>query len=285
MSKENLEQPIEKAYDGHRFSYSSEEDFFLKRWVILFVEFLTGRRYLQRIYDELHEEDPTPYNVWGNAMKKLNITMDYDAAQLEKAPKTGPVIFVANHPYGVVDGAIMLHLATRVRKDYFLLVNEVMSHEPVLKDHFLPVDFRKGEAALQTNLRTKERTTERLNQGEALVIFPSGAVSTATKFFGPVEEFPWRKFICTRIHETHCTVVPIYFHGQNSRLFQFVSKFSMNLRLGLLLHEIMNKRGKTIKIEIGDPIPYSEMEAYPDRQDLIDFLKARTMALGEKDEA
>jgi putative hemolysin len=285
MSDENLEQPLEKAYEGRRFSYSSEEDSFLKRWVILFVEFITGRRTLQKVYDELHMEGPTPFNVWGNAMKKLNIKMDYDQNQLEKAPQTGPLIFVANHPYGVVDGAIMLHLATRVRKDYFVLINEVVSHEPVLKGHFLPVDFRKGEKALQTNLRTKEQTTERLNKGEALVIFPSGAVSTSIRFLGPVEEFPWRKFICTRIHETQCTVVPIYFHGQNSRLFQFVSKFSMNLRLGLLLHEIMNKRGKTIKIEIGDPITYDEMESYPDRQDLIDFLKDRTMALAKKDQS
>lgn len=283
MSETSNEHKHEKAYEGRRFSYSSENDSWLKRQIILTVEWLTGRQQLQKVYDELHEEDPTPYNVWGNALGKLNIKMDYDASQLEKIPKSGPLIFVANHPFGVVDGAILLHIATRVRKDYFLLVNEVVSHEPVLEGHFLPVDFRQNEEALKTNLRTKEQTTERLNKGEALVIFPSGAVSTARKFFGPVDEFPWRRFICTRIHETQCSVVPIYFHGQNSRLFQFVSKFSMNLRLGLLLHEIMNKRNKTLKVEIGDPIHYPEMEEYEDRQMLIDFLKDRTMSLGEKE--
>lgn len=283
MSETSQDQNHQKAYEGRRFSYSSDHDSWLKRQVILTVEWLTGRKQLQKVYDELHEEGPTPFNVWGNALRKLNIKMDYDESQMEKVPRTGPLIFVANHPFGVVDGAILLHIATRMRKDYFLLINEVVSHEPVLQGHFLPVDFRQNEEALQTNLRTKEQTTERLNKGEALVIFPSGAVSTATKFFGPVEEFPWRRFICTRIHETQCSVIPIYFHGQNSRLFQFVSKFSMNLRLGLLLHEIMNKRGKTIKIEIGDPIHYNEMEQYQDRQMLIDFLKDRTMSLEEKD--
>jgi len=244
------------------------------------VEYLTGRPYLQRLYDEIHEEDPTPYNVWEKALDKLDITVDYSSEQLDKAPREGPVIFVANHPFGVVDGAILCHLVTRVRRDFFLLLNEVLSYEPILKGHLLPVDFRGTQQALATNLRTKERTTERLANGEALAIFPSGAVATALKFFGPVQEFPWRKFICTRIHETKCTVVPLYFHGQNSRLFQFVSKISMNLRLGLLLHEIMNKRGQTIRVEVCDPLPYGEMAPYEDRQELIDFLRKRTMSLG-----
>lgn len=281
MSEPVAQPQHTKAYEGRRFSYSSEHDSWLKRQIILTVEWLTGRKKLQRIYDELHQNNPTPFNVWGNALGKLDIKMDFDESQLDKIPAKGPLIFVANHPFGVVDGAILLHIATRVRKDFFLLVNEVISHEPLLKSHFLPVDFRQNAAALATNLQTKEQTTKRLNQGEALVIFPSGAVSTARKFFGPVEEFPWRRFICTRIHETHCSVVPIYFHGRNSRLFQLVSKFSMNLRLGLLLYEVMNKRGKTIKIEIGNPIHYAEMETYEDRQMLIDFLKERTMSLGK----
>jgi len=270
----------EKGYEGHKFTYTSPHDSRFKRWVISTVEKLTGRDYLQQIYNELHEETPNPFDVWENALNKLDIKMDFDRQQLEKAPKEGPVIFVANHPFGVVDGAIMCHLVTRVRRDYFLLVNEVLSHEPIMKGHLLPVDFRGNEEALETNLRTKERTTERLRQGEALAIFPSGAVATSRKFFAPAKEFAWRRFICTRIHETRCTVVPIYFHGQNSRLFQFVSKFSMNLRLGLLLHEIMNKRGKTIDIEIGDPIPYREMEPFEDRQELIEYLFERTMKLG-----
>ncbi len=278
-----IEQPLqhEKGYEGHKFTYTSPNDSRLKHFVISTVEKLTGRDYLQNIYNQLHEETPNPFDVWENALDKLDIKMDFDHSQLEKAPRQGPVIFVANHPFGVVDGAIMCHLVTRVRRDYFLLVNEVLSHEPIMKGHLLPVDFRGNDEALATNLETKERTTERLRNGEALAIFPSGGVATSMKFFGEVREFPWRRFICTRIHETECTVVPLYFHGRNSRLFQFVSKFSMNLRLGLLLHEIMNKRGKTIRIEIGDPITYDEMRPYEDRQALIEFLYKRTMALGK----
>ncbi|MCB0643483.1 MAG: lysophospholipid acyltransferase family protein [Phaeodactylibacter sp.] len=282
MNQSEQPNPIEKGYEGKEFSYTSPHDSWGKRQVIRTLEWLTGRNYLQRIYDELHRETPNPFDVWENAMNKLNITMDFDAAQLEKVPRSGPVIFIANHPFGVVDGVYLLHLVTRVRRDFFLLVNEVLSHEPIMEGHLLPVDFRNNDEALQTNLETKEHTTARLRQGEALAIFPSGGVATAMKFFGEVEELPWRKFICTRIHETKCSVVPIYFYGRNSRLFQFVSKLSMNMRLGLLLHEIMNKRGKRLRAEIGDPIHYPEMAPYPDRQDLIDYLQRRTMALKQE---
>ena len=273
----------EKAYSGKKFTYAAPHDPRMKRWVIAAAENLTGRRHLQRIYEELHEEQSDPINIWGRALAKLNISMDYNAEALEKVPKTGPVIFVANHPFGIVDGAILCHLTTRVRKDYFLLINEVVSHEPLLKDYLLPVDFRENREAVRTNIATKQEASERLRKGQALAIFPSGGVATAKKIRGEPSEFPWRRFISSRIHEHQCTVVPIFFHGRNSSLFHLVSKFSMNLRLGLLLHETMNKRGKTVRITIGDPIQYEEMAPYRKRQELVEYLQERTLALGKRD--
>lgn len=271
-----------QAYDGYQLSYARPTDSWLKKAVIKSLENLTGKRKLQAVYDQLHANGPDPWKVWGESLEMLNIQVDYDAQKLQKVPQTGPVIFVANHPYGIVDGAILLYLVSQVRKDYFLLINEVLSHEPIMKDHLLPVDFRTNEEAKHTNLRTRSETTARLKQGQALVIFPSGAVATQARFslFGPAEEWPWRTFICPRIHETQCTVVPLFFHGENSRWFQLASKVSMNMRLGLLLYEAVNKRRKTIRVEIGDPIPYGEMAGMRNRKKLIDFLKARTLNLG-----
>jgi putative hemolysin len=274
------EAPL-RPYEGKQFSYARPDDPWLQRLVIRTAERLTGSQHLQKIYDHLHRNNPDPFTIWKKALDQLHIKMDYEERQLAKVPQTGPVIFIANHPFGLVDGAMFLHLATQARQDFFLLINEVLAHEPVLKGHLLPVDFRIGPAGKATNLATRQKTRERLQAGEALVIFPSGGVATAFRLSGPVEEWPWRTFICPQIHSTQCTVVPIFFHGQNSWLFHLVSKISMNLRLGLLIHEVMNKRGQTIRAVIGDPIPYAEMAPYKDRQALIDFLQARTMALGQ----
>ncbi len=273
-----------RVYSGYNFSYARYDDPWLKKWIIRGVENATGKKELQKVYNQLHDNEPDPFKVWKEALDQLNISMDYDEGQLQRIPKSGPVIFVANHPFGIVDGVMFLHLITRVRRDYFLLINEVLAHEPIMKEHLLPVDFRGTEEAKQCNLNTKKLTTERLNRGESLVIFPSGAISTRPRWSlrGEAVEWPWRRFICSRIHETKCTVVPFYFHGQNSEWFQWVSKFSMNLRLGLLLHEVMNKRNRNFRVEIGDPIPYEKMQLYSDRQELIEFLKRETLSLKER---
>ncbi|MEL6972373.1 MAG: lysophospholipid acyltransferase family protein [Bacteroidota bacterium] len=263
-----------------KFSYARPEDPLLRKSMIRGVERLTGGRFLQRIYHKLKEEGATPVSFWRRALEELNITPVLSEQQLQKIPTEGPLIIIANHPFGLVDGLLLMDIVTRVREDYFLLINEIISHDPLFKGHLLPVDFRETKAAMKTNLRTRRLTSERLSRGETLAIFPGGGVATAFQRGGPVEEYPWRKFICSKIHENNCTVVPIFFHGANSKLFHFVSRINSNLRLGLLLHEVMNKRGKEVQVRIGDPITYPEMAPLRNRQQLIDHLYQRTIALG-----
>lgn len=267
--------------NNHRLTYTSPFDSRFKKMVIGTIEKMTGLRYFQKIYNELREEHATPHDICEKALKKLDIKLNFSQEQLNKIPTEGPIIFIANHPFGVIDGFALCHIVSRKREDFFILVNEVISKEPIMKDHFLPVDFRGTDEANQLNQLTKAETSKRLKEGGALVIFPGGGVATAKNGFGQIKELKWHKFICNPIHEVGCTVVPIYFHGRNSRLFQVVSQFSLKLRLALLIHEVTNKRGKTLQVEIGDPIPYAEMEELQDRQELIDFLHSRTMELGK----
>ena len=114
---------------------------------------------------------------------------------------------------------------------------------------------------------------------QALTLFPAGGVATARGFRGPIEDLEWKRFVVKVIQMTRATVVPVYVHGRNGRLFQFVSQFSPTLRLALLLNETRNKMGRPVRVTIGDPLPYEALAGFRDRQALLDHLRATVFAL------
>ncbi|MBA99311.1 MAG: hypothetical protein CMN34_00115 [Saprospirales bacterium] len=269
------------GYKGREFSYASPKDPWFKRWFVRFMEWVVGRPFLYRMYRRLNEMEATPQNVWGHGLDILNIKIKYDEDQLDKIPPSGPTIVVANHPFGLADGGMLGHLVTRKRDDFFILVNEIISRVPLLKGHMLPVEFSQTEEGKKINQNTKDQTTKRLNNGDCLIIFPGGGVATRSNPFKreSLSEYKWRYFICDRIHEAKCTVVPMYFHGENSFWFHFGSWIHVNLRMSMLLRELKNKRNKTLDVTIGDPIPYSTMEGIKDKVELINYIEAQTMRL------
>jgi len=262
-----------------RLSYSQSDDPLIKRMAIGAIEFATGRRKLERIYNQIRKANLPPAKIWGTALEKLDIAMVYDEVQLAKVPRTGPVVFVANHPFGVVDGLILGHLVSRVRERFVILVNEVLCREEQLEDYLLPIDFSETREALYTNLRSRNRAIEHLQAGEALAIFPAGGVATAPRLWKRTQDLEWKRFTAKAIQQAQATVVPLYFHGRNSRLFQVASQINLNLRLSLLLNEIRNKMGKSVHISIGDPIPYTNLAHFKDRQRMLDHLRETTLSL------
>lgn len=265
-----------------RLSYSSVDDPLVKRLLIGTIEHATGRKRLERVYSEIKAHKPSSSELWDLMLEKLELYPSYDQAQLEMIPKEGPIIFVANHPFGVVDGVVLGYLASRVRSKFCVLVNEVLCREELLQPYFLPIDFRDTRAAKETNINTRNETLHRLQAGEALAIFPAGGVATSPKLWGKAEDLDWKRFVIKMILKTKATVIPIFVHGQNSRLFQVASHVSMNLRLSLLLHEVTNKMGRQIYLDIGDPIPFEQLSNIKDRQELLDHLRAVTFELRQE---
>jgi putative hemolysin len=265
-----------------KLTYASPNDPKLKSILIQSIERLTGQRKLQNLYQELLDQVDSGASFWGAALSQLRITLAYDRRQLEKIPQTGPLLLIGNHPFGLLDGLAMGYIASKVRPHFKILIHSALCQESRIAPYLLPIDFEETVAAIQTNINSKRAALATLHQNNAVVIFPGGGISTAVGPFGQVTDLEWKLFAAKLIQMTQATVVPIYFHGQNSRLFQIVSQFSLTLRLSLIIHEVHRKMGDTLLMTIGDPIPYPHLADIRKRKDLTNYLRNITYGLSQR---
>jgi putative hemolysin len=220
--------------------------------------------------------------MMGEALRELGISLAYDQAQLDKISQNGPVVFIANHPFGVVDGLAFCHVASMVRSDFAAITNAVLCRSPLLQPYLFPIDFRETKQATAVNLETRTQALAHLERGGSIVIFPSGGVATAPFPGQKAVDLEWKRFVVKMIQKSRATVVPIFFPGQNSFWFHLASYIHMNLRLGLLLYEMKNKMNTSLPVVIGDPIPYEALTQQAQGQDMLMYLRKITLALGEK---
>ena len=263
------------------FSYASPEDPRFKRFVIQMIERMSGQPELKRMYLE-HQEKPLPgESFWEAAKRKLRLTIDLNEEGLVQIPAEGPLVIVANHPFGVLDGLMICWLVSRVRQDFKVLTNALLNRAEEIKPYLLPIDFEETKAALETNIRSRAEAKALLERGGVLIVFPGGTVSTTPSILSRRAEDPeWKTFTGRMILQGKAPVVPVFFAGQNSMLFQVASHISMTLRLSLLFKEVHDRIGDTMAIRIGTRIPYEKLKSFSDRKLMMAFLRDQTYALG-----
>lgn len=271
----------ESDADIDTFSYADPADPRLKRLFIRLIERLTGQPYLKWLYEENKAHPVEGESFWSAAIRKLELHLVFNEDELAKWPKTGPLVVVANHPFGVLDGLVICEIVSRVREDFRVLTNAVLLRAEEVREFLLPVDFAETEEALKTNLRTRAEAKSFLMKGGCLVVFPAGGVSTTpTIWHKRAIDTEWKNFAARLISQAKATVAPVYFAGQNSRLFQLASHVSMTLRLSLLFKEVHDRIGTDINVRIGELIPYERLAGINDRQSVMDVLKQITYSLG-----
>ena len=268
------------------FSYADPDDPPLKRFVIRSIERLTGQPYLRWLYEDYRSHPAVNESFWDSAVKRLELTVAYDKAKLAAWPKTGPLVVVSNHPFGVLDGLVASHLVGKVRADFRILANSVLFRADEIRPFLLPIDFAENKAALKTNLQSRAEAKAHLVGGGCLLIFPAGGVSTTpTLWHKRAVDTDWKTFTARMITQARAPVAPMFFAGQNSRLFQLASHISLTLRLSLLFKEVHDRIGSEVRVRIGDVVPYEALANITDRTAFMQRLREMTYALGAGVEA
>jgi putative hemolysin len=248
------------------------------------VEKATGQPTLKRLYLANRRHPRPSESFWAAAVRSLALEVLFDEEALARLPRTGPLVVVANHPYGVLDGLVIAWLVQKLRPDFVVLTHAVLMRAEEVRDYILPIDFTDSAEALETNLKSRAAARAKLDKGGAVIVFPAGAVSTAPDRLGcrPAIDARWQPFVGQLVQRSKASVAPIWFDGQNSRLFQMASHISQTLRISLIFREVKRRIGATLRVAIGAPIPFEEIAHIKDRQALADLLKARTYALAQR---
>ena len=212
-------------------------------------------------------------------LEGCGIDIEFDEKELKNIPVTGSFVAIANHPYGGIEGMVLLKILCMVRPDAKLMANFLLKKIPNLSDYFIAVNpFENVEHS--SSISGLKTTLELLGNGTPIGIFPAGEVSTYQADKHQVTDRIWHPVVGKIIAKAKVPVVPIYFHGNNGLLFNLLSLIHPTLRTAKLPSELFNKNGHTIKLRIGKPINIEEIPEYNNSAKLLNFLRARTYALG-----
>lgn len=250
------------------------------RALIRVMENSTGRIRLIRKAKGYDQEVREGRDFWQVMVERYGLTLDVVGGSLESIPRDGPVIVIANHPYGILDGLMLGHILSVVRGDFRILAHRVFRKAEDLEKVILPISFDDTREAMQQNIATRKTALRYLSTGGAIGIFPGGTVSTAPTPFGRPMDPYWRAFTARMIAKSDATVVPIFFEGTTSRLFQLASHLHSTLRMGLLIKEFRKRVNKPVRVVIGAPIPRETLDRFAgDTRGMMDFLRQSTYDL------
>ena len=274
---------LRKAQRFPELSYANPSQPPLKRWFIRSVEGLSGRDRYAALYDIWRSEiAPTEDRIFGRMLELIDVRLaGVDQWPAQPVPDT-PLVIVANHPFGIGDGIAVLALAEQLGRPFRVIINAELLKVPEIERYSLPIDFSETRDAMKANMAVRHEALRLLKEGVTIVVFPSGGVATAPRGFGKAEDLPWKQFPARLIKEGGASVLPLYFSGQNGRLFHLASHVSLTARTSLLIYEFTRLAGRAIDIKAGKLITPDEIAAHGDRKALTAFLHDAVHELGQE---
>ncbi|MEM9707420.1 MAG: lysophospholipid acyltransferase family protein [Pseudomonadota bacterium] len=271
---------MSKGRVARDISYASSAQTKGGRAMIRVLENATGRLRMIKRAKGYEEEVAAGRDFWEVMVERYGLSLNVISGQLDNIPKTGPLVLISNHPYGILDGLMMGHILSVARGDFRILAHRVFRKAQDLERIILPISFDETKEAVALNIATRKASLRYLADGGAIGVFPGGTVSTALKPFSQALDPAWRSFTARMIAKSDAEVVPIYFSGANSRLFQLASHIHSTLRTALFIKEFRRRVDEPVNVVIGQPIGRNRILAHNGSpKELMDFLRQETYAL------
>jgi putative hemolysin len=224
-------------------------------------------------------------------LAEMKINFEVQLSDLDRIPVKGPLVAVANHPFGVLDGAALAVLLSRARPDVKILTNSMLESIPELHEHCIFVDpFRSSSSSsssssyksVDKNVKPLKQAMEWLRQGGALAVFPAGEVSHWNVREAQVTDPSWSDVAARLVRKTGASALPVYFCGHNSARFQLLGLINPRLRTLFLLQEFLQQREKNVRIRIGKAIPSQLIANLEDDEEATEYLRLRTYLLSHR---
>ena len=283
QSFESDKEP-DTPYDRRKLSYANTFTNPIQRNTIKTLELLTGKlRLLRKVRQFEKMGIPVGQPFWGQALDLLGINLITKQSEIAKIPNKGSLVITANHPHGLVDGMVLAELIGKVRTDYKILTRSLLTGVKQIDQFMIPVPFDHEENALKKSLEMRKTAMDHLEKGGVIVIFPSGKVASSETMFGNVVEGEWNPFTAKLIQKSGANVLPIFFPGANSRIYQMANQISATLRQGLLIYEVVHAMNKPQRPFVGNLIKQDEITSWrSDPRGFMRWLREQTLTLGNK---
>jgi len=238
---------------------------------------VSGLKRLERFYNAIEDEHDRDFVA--AVFRNLELELDVDPADRLNIPKEGPVILVANHPYGAIDGLALVHVLGEVRPDLKVMANFLLQQLEPLRDRFIGVNPFEQLTSL-SSFQGMRQAMAHVREGGALAVFPAGEVSSWRTELKAVADPRWKTPVVKMAQHLGVPVVPVWFDGANSLVFHVLGMIHPNLRTLALPKEMLRMRGRSVRMRIGKPIAAKDIAAFTSVEQLARFLRAKTYALG-----
>ncbi len=214
---------------------------------------------------------------------QFRIKLRVDGLDVLKGFESGAFITVSNHPFGALDGILLLHLVGGIRSDFRVMVNMFLNYLSAMRPSFIAVDPSKSDDAekRRATMQGIKEAMRHIREGHPMGFFPAGAVSKV-KWDFRIHDREWQPSIVRLIRQMRVPVIPIYFHGHNGLFFNILGMIDWRLRTLRLPRELFNKTGKEVHVSIGDVIGVDEQDRFGSVEDFGKYLRERTDCLRKR---